>query len=67
MLDAVVIKKEKHAGVWILHINCPYCKEVHVHGGGEGAEPHLGHRVSHCMREHLERTKGYSLIESEDI
>jgi len=37
-------------GVWCLFVLCPFCGERHQHGGGSGARPGLGHRLSHCIR-----------------
>ena len=31
-----------------VHIKCPYCKEIHIHGSG-GGNNYEGHRVAHCM------------------
>ena len=36
-------------GVWIASITCPHCERRHVHGGGAGRLPSLGHRVGHCV------------------
>lgn len=34
---------------WSLTVErCPLCGKRHVHGGGDGPSPTLGHRVSHC-------------------
>ena len=39
---------------------CPFCQGKHYHGGGDGPEPALGHRVAHCDSHH----GGYELIET---
>lgn len=31
----------------VVKVWCKYCKQYHIHGGGEHAE---GHRVAHCWR-----------------
>ena len=34
---------------WHLRGRCPLCGQMHSHGGGDDpAEPHYGHRQSHC-------------------
>jgi hypothetical protein len=30
-------------------LRCPYCQRKHFHGGGDGSEPDLGARRSHCI------------------
>ncbi len=43
-------------------LKCPYCGRVHLHGGGNGEQPILGHRLSHCW-ERLPRD--YELVRGE--
>jgi hypothetical protein len=46
---------------WAVTIeSCPLCGRTHHHGGGDGPEPALGHRVAHCV----DRAGGYELIET---
>jgi hypothetical protein len=34
-----------------IKVCCPFCKNIHLHGGGDVTnEISLGSRVSHCMR-----------------
>jgi hypothetical protein len=35
-----------------LRFFCPFCKHMHLHGGGSGGKepPILGHRGAHCSR-----------------
>lgn len=33
---------------WAVRVDCPFCGKVHTHSGGEGEEPELGFRYSHC-------------------
>lgn len=36
--------------VWTLLIACPYCRRLHMHGGGSiDGPPVLGQRISHCL------------------
>lgn len=35
--------------VWTLTLQCPYCGDPHMHGGGSGPEPDYGYRVAHCL------------------
>jgi hypothetical protein len=39
---------------------CPFCGRKHYHGGGDGPEPALGHRVAHCV----DHAGSYELIET---
>jgi hypothetical protein len=39
---------------------CPLCGKRHHHGGGDGPEPALGHRVAHCV----DHAGSYELIET---
>jgi hypothetical protein len=49
---------------WSLIVpSCPLCRCAHVHGGGNGAQPSLGTRVSHCLD--VNATAQYELIEIE--
>lgn len=44
--------------MWTLTVErCPLCGKRHVHGGGDGETPTLGHRVAHCV----DGTGGYVL------
>ena len=46
-------------GIWSITVPvCPLCGEEHSHGGNDGPEPTLGHRVSHCGH------GGYHLVEA---
>ena len=36
-------------GVWDLTVTCPFCGDVHHHGGGSAAEPVFGPCLSHCF------------------
>lgn len=45
--------------VWVLVVVCPYCHQLHHHGGGSGAEPEFGHRVPHCL---VGRPPDYRLV-----
>lgn len=39
------------AGVWHVHVRCPFCGRQHTHSGGPtGETPTLGVRASHCHR-----------------
>jgi hypothetical protein len=47
-----VIAKQSRKGTLLQLLACPYCGELHIHGGGEsGDDPrdHEGHRVAHCL------------------
>lgn len=48
-------------GYWHISVICPYCKEVHIHGGGRGEVPEGGHRKTHCVREVAGSTNGYTI------
>ncbi len=51
---------EEHNGVWSLTVVCPYCGQLHHHGGGIASEPPvLGHRVTHCQDQ---GSGGYELV-----
>jgi hypothetical protein len=44
-----VLPVRTRSGVWNLSIlRCPYCNGQHLHGGGNGDRPEVGHRVAHC-------------------
>src|SRR5829696_3910865 len=46
---------------WAVTIEpCPLCGKRHHHGGGDGPEPALGHRVAHCV----DHAGSYELIET---
>lgn len=34
--------KSTHGAGWVLTVRCPYCRSVHSHCGGYGAEPRYG-------------------------
>ncbi len=55
-------------GARILSVRCPYCGEIHTHGGGRVNEaPSLGHRQSHCADKVQRRNDGYVLIDPAGI
>jgi len=54
MIDNVHVHVPAYAeragdGVWDLTVACPFCGDVHHHGGGRGARPDLGPCLSHCL------------------
>jgi len=51
-------------GFWDLVIQCPYCGDLHRHGGGGDADPVLGQRLSHCVRDG--RRGDYVLVPGSD-
>ncbi len=38
----------KSSYCYSLRVCCPFCKDMHLHGGGSGDEIMLGSRMSHC-------------------
>ena len=41
--------KISKSNIYKITVKCPFCKNLHKHGGGEIAEkPHLGHRIADC-------------------
>jgi hypothetical protein len=49
----VKVTATRFDGIWSLAFECPKChyrgRPVrHIHGGGGGEAPLLGHRVTHC-------------------
>jgi hypothetical protein len=45
-----VVPVRTRSGVWQLSVSrCPYCNGQHLHGGGDGDAPELGHRVTHYV------------------
>jgi hypothetical protein len=49
VLCRVIPPKPGRAGHgWLLQFWCPFCRHLHMHGGGDGPEPDLEHRVAHC-------------------
>lgn len=43
--------KISKSNIFKITVKCPFCKEIHKHGGGEIAEkPLLGQRVADCGR-----------------
>ena len=51
-------------GVWDLLVTCPYCGDLHVHGGGSDDAPAFGQRLSHCV--HTGRRGDYVLVPGPD-
>lgn len=54
MIDIVHVPVPAYAeragdGVWDLTVACPFCGDVHHHGGGSDAGPDLGLCLSHCL------------------
>lgn len=44
-------RRKRHGDADTLHIDCPYCRREHTHGGGVAGSEYGsgdGHRVSHC-------------------
>ncbi len=55
MMNAKLISEIRgRTGVWTLRVRCPYCRAIHIHGGGNGDLPFYGSRAGDCYR-----TKGY--------
>lgn len=50
MRIAEVKSLEFYEGAWIVKVYCPFCGEVHTHGGGDGKKAQLGPRSSHCWK-----------------
>ncbi len=50
-------------GHWQLTLWCPDCETVHLHGGGSGETPSLGHRVEHCPPGGAYADTGYNLAD----
>lgn len=47
--EVTVTVKKASDGLWELVVErCPLCGRRHVHGGGVGPDPVLGHRQPHC-------------------
>jgi hypothetical protein len=45
----VTIAWSERSKYWSLTVmRCPFCQGRHSHGGGDGPEPALGFRASHC-------------------
>jgi len=51
-------------GVWDLLLTCPYCGDLHLHGGGSDDAPTFGQRLSHCVRD--DRRGDYVLVPGSD-
>lgn len=51
-------------GVWDLLLACPFCGDLHLHGGGSDDEPTFGQRLSHCV--HDDRRGDYGLVPGPD-
>lgn len=49
-------------GVWTSRSECPYCRKVHIHGGGYGPLPYFGSRDPHCLGEVSRPNRGYELV-----
>ncbi len=65
-MNAVTIAKKCRDGIWSLHVPCcPLCGCEHHHGGGDGAKPLFGERLSHCMIRG--EVRGYTLIETPPV
>lgn len=53
-------------GVWRLIVPaCPICGKRHLHGGGTGDAPELGHRLAHCAGG--QQGGGYVLVLAEEM
>ena len=52
-------------GSWDIRVKCPYCNEIHKHGGGKGDKPDGGHRHAHCLVNTEESAAGYIIAEIE--
>ncbi len=50
-------------GHWQLTLWCPDCETVHLHGGGSGETPSLGHRIEHCPPGGAYADTGYNLAD----
>jgi hypothetical protein len=61
IIYAAIIATQRPDSTWSLRIPaCPLCKAEHVHGGGKGAKPTLGDRVTHCRVK--SSVNGYTLV-----
>ena len=47
-MNASVISVYPTPTCWKVFVHCPYCRRRHSHGGGDGARPFFGSRMSHC-------------------
>src|SRR5215217_8896749 len=60
-LASVTVAWSSRSRYWAVTVErCPLCGKRHHHGGGDGPEPALGHRVAHCD----EHDGGYELVET---
>ena len=59
-MEQVTATATRHTdGTWILRIeSCPFCHKPHKHGGGMGAAPSGGWRLSHCR----ENAQQYQIV-----
>jgi hypothetical protein len=54
------IQRNTQSQFWALYVQCPYCGDLHQHGGGSLAgPPDLGDRFSHCV---FAEPRGYELV-----
>ena len=61
-LAPVTVAWSTRSHYWAVTVErCPLCGRKHYHGGGDGPEPALGHRLAHC----IQHTGGYELVETE--
>lgn len=47
--------KRLKSKIWKVRVRCPYCKEIHSHGGGNGETPQFGAKGSDCKNVALRR------------
>jgi hypothetical protein len=60
-LASVSVVWSSRGRYWAVTVErCPLCGKRHYHGGGDGPEPALGHRVAHCD----EHDGSYELVET---
>lgn len=60
-------EKTRRGEFWRILVRCPECETVHLHGGGSGETPSLGHRVEHCPPGGAYADTGYTLANPELI
>src|SRR5687768_2787347 len=61
MIAPCTVVWSSRAKYWAVLIpRCPLCGRKHYHGGGDGPEPDLGWRASHCAEFH----ESYFLVET---
>src|SRR5215212_9505237 len=57
----VTVTWSSRSRYWAVTIErCPLCGKRHHHGGGDGPELALGHRVAHCV----DHAGSYELVET---